>query len=47
MTDYGWFCVCEGMMSVTRCEVCKFMENFQEPFEQCAQNYLRNEEKEF
>ena len=47
MSDYFWFCVCRGMMSVTRCEVCKFIENFQEKFEQCAQHYLWNEEKEF
>ena len=47
MTDYYWFCVCEGMMSVTGCEVSKFVENIQDTFEQCAQYYLRNKVKEF
>ena len=40
MSDYYWFWICGGMMSVTKCEVCKFIENFQETFEQCAQHYL-------
>ena len=47
MTDYYWFCVCEGLMSVTGCEVSKFVENIQDTFEQCAQYYLRNKVKEF
>ena len=47
VSDYYWFCVCEGMMIVTRREVCKFIENFQETFEQCAQHYLRNKENHF
>ena len=40
MSDYYWFCICGGMTSITKCEVCKFIENFQETFEQCAQHYL-------
>ena len=47
VSDYDWFCMCEGMMSVTRCNICKFIENFQDTFEQCTQHYLRNKENHF
>ena len=52
--DEYWYCECiknnrgiENPCSMNQCSICQFNMEFNEPFERCAQSYLRDKPEEF